>query len=121
MASIVIQGAPYPVTITDAHFLDHQALAEWTCGRFSHQDGIQLRHDMVMGSMVSTLLHEALHGIDDALAIGLTEEQVECLTAGVLSLMASNGGSIKWLTCIVDQARAEYDAENEDEDEDDGD
>ena len=116
MASIVIQGVPYPVTITDAHFLDHRALAEWTCGMFSHQDGVQLRHDMVQGSMVSTLLHEALHGVDDALSIGLTEEQIERMTAGMLSLMASNGGSIKWLNCIVDQARAEYDAENADDD-----
>ena len=66
--------------------------------------------------MLFRSLHEALHGVDDALAIGLSEEQVERLTAGMLSLMASNGGSIKWLNCIVDQARAEYDAENADDD-----
>lgn len=44
-----------------------------------------------------TVVHEALHGIDEVLQLGLKEKQVHQLAASLLAVIKHNPEFIKWL------------------------
>ena len=44
-----------------------------------------------------TLLHEVVHAIDDTLALGMTEEQVHALGAGLYQVLSENKQLTRWL------------------------
>lgn len=44
-----------------------------------------------------TVLHEALHGVDEQMDIGLKERQVRKLGTGILALMRDNPSFVRWL------------------------
>lgn len=45
----------------------------------------------------STLLHEIIHGIDNAVGTKLTEEQVEALASGLFAVCKENGIDTNWI------------------------
>lgn len=44
-----------------------------------------------------TALHEAIHGVDHQMHLGLTEQQVEGLGTGMLALLRENSAFVRWL------------------------
>jgi hypothetical protein len=49
------------------------------------------------GERLDTLLHEALHVIDDQLALGLSERQVHRLAHGLATFLVDNPRFVRWL------------------------
>lgn len=43
------------------------------------------------------VLHEAIHGVDHQMHLGLSEEHVEGLGVGVLALLRENPAFVRWL------------------------
>jgi hypothetical protein len=58
---------------------------------------IRLRDEQSFEPARDTLLHEALHGVDEQMSIGLSEKQVRMLGSGVLALMRDNPWFVRWL------------------------
>lgn len=51
---------------------------------------IEINKHMAKDAKAQTFLHEAIHLIDRMLSLGLTEQQVDGVSAGVLSLLREN-------------------------------
>jgi hypothetical protein len=116
MASIYVNGIAVPVSLMDGEVLDCKAKGEGVAGSVNVEDGILVRAGMYAGETASTILHEALH-----LAFTLPESDIIALERFLMCLFRENAADFGWLDRIVQQARAEYDADSADEDEDDGD
>lgn len=58
---------------------------------------IHLRQTQDIQQKKDTLLHECLHAVDEAMQLGLTEEQVYGLAGGVYALLHDNKHFAKWL------------------------
>ncbi len=59
---------------------------------------ITVRKQESMEYNQDTLLHEITHAIDEMLVLGLSEEQVHRMAAGLLSVLKTNKALTKWLT-----------------------
>lgn len=59
---------------------------------------ILLRSDVAFDEQADTLMHEVIHAIDYVLSLGLKEEQVHRLAAGICAVLADNGQLTAWLT-----------------------
>jgi hypothetical protein len=55
---------------------------------FSRQ--IRIDRDMTVEDKTETLLHEIIHGLDEFMGIGLKEEQVRKLGAGLAMVLGDN-------------------------------
>ena len=44
-----------------------------------------------------TLLHEAIHAVDDTMQLDLSEEQVHSLAGGIYALLSDNPKFARWL------------------------
>lgn len=116
MAHIYVDGIAVPVTMLDGDSLDMRGKGDGLLGAVNVEDGIMVRAGMYAGEVASTILHEALH-----LAFAVEESRIVEMERFFMSLLRENAADFGWLDRIVQQARAEYDAENEDEDEDEED
>ena len=58
---------------------------------------IRLSTHMDEQQQKDTLLHEVVHAIDDTLALGMTEEQVHALGAGLYQVLSENKQLTRWL------------------------
>lgn len=53
--------------------------------------------DQADQQLQDTVLHELLHAIDYAMALELTERQVQAMSAGVLQVLQANPEFTRWL------------------------
>ena len=91
--TIQIIGNSYTVQYINKEDAEHNFFnqSERLMGDCNYQDLI-IRVDASMNKQQqdSTLLHEILHAVSDALAIELTENQVKRLESGLMSVLKSN-------------------------------
>jgi len=55
------------------------------------QDVIQITTKFTTERVVTTLLHEVLHGLSELFDLNLKERQVACLAAGLMMVITDNG------------------------------
>jgi len=94
-----IGPATYPVTSPHTISAGDGARAS---GHWDYETGeLRIARDLnpLHGQQVDTLIHEALHVINDDRAMGLTEEQVHNLANGVAALLIDNPRLTRWIQC----------------------
>jgi len=62
----------------------------------SYEGKVYIDPSFFRSSQRSTLFHEAIHAVDHVYRIGLTEEQVQALEVGLLSLIDDNPHLLAW-------------------------
>ncbi len=58
---------------------------------------IHLRSNQDPQQKKDTLLHEVIHGIDDAMQLNMTEEQVFGMAGGIYAVLHDNKHFAKWI------------------------
>lgn len=101
--TIRVMGQTFGVRLLDLGLFDNGGM-----GRCREAVGlIDLNANMVADAIRSTLLHEAIHAIDDRAAIGLEERQVRALEGGLFALLRDNPGFAAWLLETGEEGDAE--------------
>lgn len=54
--------------------------------------------DVHQEQQIDTVLHEVVHGIDEAMVTGLTEEQVRALSTALLAVLRDNPDFTRFIT-----------------------
>lgn len=79
---------PYNYTVKD---VDCVSKSEPFCGLILYaEQEIRLDSDLMPERRVETLLHEAIHGIDEYMSTDLSEAQVKSLGIGITMLLRDN-------------------------------
>jgi hypothetical protein len=97
-----IQGIEHPVVVVECDIMitmhkNHSIIGHWDVGT-----GIEINDKLVGDAALPILMHEILHGIDDALEIRLDEHQTQLLAVGFIQLMQANGGDVDWLRNMME-------------------
>lgn len=83
----------YDVKIVDGNIVDDNKICY---GRILYNDcKIEISTQYSKNVQECTLLHEVLHGIDDAYDIGIPEEHIQKLAKGLLQVIKDNPGMFK--------------------------
>ena len=81
-----ILGKPYTV-----RYVTGEPLAEDEMGECDDvNQSLYIRDGQVLENEQDTVLHEAIHAVDEAMQIGLKEEQVRRLATGLLAVVKDN-------------------------------
>jgi hypothetical protein len=94
-----IGPATYPVTRPQRIPVGDDSHA---AGNWDYETGeLRIARDLnpLHGQQVDTLIHEALHVINDDRALGLSEEQVHNVSNGIAALLIDNPRLTRWLQC----------------------
>lgn len=59
---------------------------------------LNINPDQSDDSMRDTVLHEAIHGIEDEMGLRMSERQVAGMAVGILALLRDNPGLVRFLT-----------------------
>ena len=87
---------PSAVTLgSDIIPVNYISMPEADKGQYHDTPDIDINKDLPVWLQASALLHEALHALDDKMAIGLTEDQTILLEVGIRDLIRSNNALIK--------------------------
>ena len=58
---------------------------------------IKIKPGMKFFVEAETLLHETVHGIDEAMQLGMSERQVYCIAAGLMAMLSENPTYLEYL------------------------
>lgn len=58
---------------------------------------IKIKPDMPRFVESETLLHETIHGLDEAMQLNMSERQVYCLAAGLMAMLSENQHYLEYL------------------------
>lgn len=58
---------------------------------------IKIKPGMKQFVEAETLLHETIHGIDEAMQLNMSERQVYCLAAGLMAMLSENQNYLEYL------------------------
>ena len=97
-----IQGIKYPVVVVENDFLVSAALNCGAVGRWTYGEGIEISDILKGDAALPTLMHEIIHGMDEAMDIRIDEHQVQLLATGFIQLMQANGGDVDWLRNMLE-------------------
>lgn len=62
---------------------------------------IKIKPEMNLFIEAETLLHETLHGLDEAMQLNLSERQVYCLAAGLMAMLSENQNYLEYLNKVL--------------------
>jgi len=91
-ATITILGFTFTVTLEDAHDFN-------LAGQIDHnRQCIRVKHNLAPDETRETLLHEVVHGIDDAIGTKLSERKVAALSRALYATLRENPELVTYLT-----------------------
>lgn len=62
---------------------------------------IRIKPNMPLFIESETLLHETLHGLDEAMQLNMSERQVYCLAAGLMAMLSENQDYLEYLNKVL--------------------